>query len=59
MYLLNTINNEDTIQLMNENPEFNSYMHADLSQVPIEDIKNVGMDIENKAVSIMKNLIIV
>ena len=40
---------------MNENPEFNSYMHADLSQVPIEDIKNVGMDIENKAVSIMKN----
>lgn len=55
LYLLNTINNEDTIQLMNENPEFNSYMHADLSQVPIEDIKNVGMDIENKAVSIMKN----
>lgn len=54
LYLLNTINNEDTIDLMNQNQEFWDYMHADLSGVPIEDIKNVGMDIEHKAVSIMK-----
>ena len=54
-YLLNTINNEDTIDLMNASPEFNEYMHADLSNVPIAEVKNAGMDIENKAIDIIKN----
>lgn len=54
-YLLNTIDNEDTIKLMNENPEFAECIRADLSGIPIEDIKNVGMDIANKAINIIKN----
>ena len=35
MYLANTINLEDTIDLMNASPEFNNVIHADLSNVPI------------------------
>ena len=55
LYLLNTINNEDTIDLMNSNEEFYGYMHADLSNMPMEDIKDVGMDMEFKALDIIKN----
>ena len=55
LYLLNTINNEDTINLMNSNEEFYRYMHADLSNIPMEDIKDVGMDMEFKALGIIKN----
>lgn len=54
-YLLNTINNEDTIDMMKSNAEFNSYIHADLSNVPMEDIKDVGMKMENNLLDIIKN----
>lgn len=43
MFLYNTANNEDTIMLMQKDPEFYDAMHCDLSQVPIEDVKDVGM----------------
>lgn len=55
LYLCNTISDEDTIELMNANSEFYECVHADLSRVPIEDVKNVGMDITNKAINIIKN----
>lgn len=55
LYLCNTINDEDTIKLMNENQEFWNYMHSDLSNVPLEDVKNVGQDITNKAIKIIEN----
>lgn len=54
-YLLNTINNEDTIELMNQNPLFYDCLHSDLSNVPLEDVKNVGMDITNQAIECIKN----
>lgn len=54
MYFLNTINNEDTEDLMNTNPEFNELMHADLSNVPLEQVRDVGMDIANRMVDIIK-----
>lgn len=54
-YFLNTINNEDTIDLMNENKEFYDCIHVDLSGTPIENVKNVGMDYTNKAIDIIKN----
>lgn len=53
-YLLNTIDNESTIQLMNENREFYDCIHADLSSVPIEKVKDVGMKITYKAIDIIK-----
>ena len=55
LYLLNTINNEDTIMLMKEDPEFWECIHCDMSGVPIEQVKNKGMEYTNKAVSIIKN----
>lgn len=44
MYLANTVNFRDTLDLMEKYPEFNASIHADLSGVPIEDVKSVGMD---------------
>jgi len=54
-YLAETMNLEDTIELMNASPEFDSIIHADLSSVPIEYVKDVGMEYTNKAIHIMKN----
>lgn len=54
-YLSNTVNLEDNIFLMDKCPEFYECMHADLSAVPIEDVKSVGMSYANKAISIMKD----
>ena len=53
-YFLNTINNEDTIALMNASPEFRDCIHADLSNIPIEDVKDKGMEITHRAVEIIK-----
>lgn len=55
LYLANTINIEDNIDLMKRYPEFNDLMHADLSGVPIEDVKDVGMQLTNKAIDYIKN----
>lgn len=54
-YLSNTINLEDNIELMNKHPEFYDIIHADLSKVPIEDVKNIGMELTEKAVNYIKN----
>ena len=50
LYALNTINNEDSIDLMNSNKDFWDALHADLSGVPIEDVKKVRMDYTNSAI---------
>lgn len=55
MYLSNTVNLEDNVFLMQKCPEFNECMHADLSSVPIEDVKSVGMNYANRAIDIMKD----
>ena len=55
MYLANTINLEDDLELMKKYPETYDFYHADLSGVRIEDVKNVGMDITNKLIEYIKN----
>lgn len=55
LYLANTINLEDTIDLMRKYPRFNEIMHVDLSNVPVEDVKNVGMQYTNEAISYIMN----
>ena len=55
LYLCNTINDEDFIDLMNKNQEFWDCMHTDLSDVPLEDVKNVGQEITNRAIKIIEN----
>ena len=52
-YLLNTLNLEDDIDLMAASPEFEQLIHCDLSGVPIENVKDAGMDIVHKAIDII------
>lgn len=54
-YISNTINLKDTIDLMNADPEFDKTMHTSLASTPIEDVKDVGMDIANKHIDIIVN----
>lgn len=54
-YLSNTINLEDFIDLMNKYPEFNEILHADLTGVPLDEVKSVGMQLANKSIQYIKN----
>ena len=54
-YLANTINNEDFINLMNENPEFYQILHADLSGIPLEEISFASNKYLDRAIDIIKN----
>lgn len=51
MYLSNTLNLEDSILLMNSDPDFYECLHADLSNIPIDRVKDVGMNYTNKSIS--------
>ena len=55
MYLSSTLNLEDSIDLMQACPEYYDLMHCDLSRVPIEKVKDEGMEIVYKAIDIIKN----
>lgn len=55
MFFSNTVNLEDNVFLMRGSPEFNNCMHVDLSKVPLEDVKNTGMQYANQAIEIMKH----
>lgn len=55
MYLGNTVNFRDTLDLMAKYPEFNDAMHADLSNIPIEDVKETGMQNMRIQVDYIKN----
>jgi len=47
MYLANTLNLKDTIDLMNKYPEFKETVHFDASKIPLEDVKEKGMEAVN------------
>lgn len=55
MYLCNTLNFKDTIDLMNKYPEFNETIHFDTTGIPLEDVKDRGMDAANKQIKYIKN----
>lgn len=55
MYLCNTLNFKDTIDLMNQYPEFNDTIHFDVTGIPLEDVKDRGMDAANKQIKYIKN----
>lgn len=55
MYLSNTLCLEDNIALMKHSDQFRAAMSADLSNVPLEDVKSVGMGYANMAIDMMKN----
>lgn len=53
-YLSNTINLEDFVDLMNTNSEFYNLIHADLSNVPLDEVKKVGSDLSHRSIEIIK-----
>lgn len=55
MYLANTLNLEDTIELMNKYPEFNDTIHFDPTGIPLEDVKEAGMAAANAQIKYIKN----
>ena len=55
MYLANTVNLEDTIELMNKYPDFNETIHFDPTGIPLEDIKDAGMKATNLQIDYIKN----
>lgn len=55
MYLANTLNLEDTIELMKKYPEFNETVHFDVTGIPLEDVKDAGMEATYKQIKYIKN----
>ena len=55
IYLANTLNLEDTIDLMNKYPEFNDTVHFDVTGIPIEDVKEKGMEATSRQISYIKD----
>ena len=55
MYLANTLNLEDTLELMRKYPEFNDTIHFSTEGIPIEDIKEAGIEATNKQIKYIKN----
>jgi hypothetical protein len=54
-YLACTINNEDNIELMNASPEFYALLHNSMQGIAFEDVKNMGLELTDKAISIIKD----
>ena len=55
MYLSNTLNLEDSIELMKKYPEFNDTIHFDVTGIPLEDIKDAGMKAADIQIEYIKN----
>lgn len=55
MYLANTVNLEDTIDLMNKYPEFNDTIHFSVDGIPLEDVKDAGMKATRTQIEYIKN----
>ena len=55
MYMANTLNLEDTIELMNKYPEFNETIHFDTTGIPLEDVKDAGMKATRTQIKYIKN----
>ena len=55
MWLANTTNLEDTIDLMNKYPDFNATIHFDPTGIPLEDVKDEGMKAANVQINYIKN----
>lgn len=55
MYLANTVNLEDTLELMKKFPDFRDTVFMDLSGIPLAEVKNIGMEATYKQIEYIKN----
>lgn len=54
-YLANTINNEDNIDMMNACPEFYNLLHCSMQGVPIDQVKDVGLEKAKRVAELIKD----
>lgn len=54
-YLCNTLNLEDTAELMMKDPEFYECLHGSYSNLPLDKVKDVGVKYADKSIEIIKN----
>ena len=54
-FLSNSLNLKDTIDLMNKYQEFYDTIHFDISNIPLEDIKDLGLEATKKQIEYIKN----
>lgn len=55
VYLANTLNLEDSIELMQKYPEFNDAVHFSTAGIPLEDVKDKGLEAANVQIKYIKN----
>lgn len=55
MYLANTINLKDSIDLAQKVSEFNELLHTSLQNVKIEDVKNEGMKKADRSIKLIES----
>lgn len=55
LYFMNSLCLEDTIDLVKEFPEFANSINMDFSNLPLEDVKRIGLDIAEMQIDIIKN----
>lgn len=55
LFLANTINNEDDIDLMNASPEYDALLHQNFENESFETIKNSGQSIADKTIEFIQN----
>lgn len=55
IYLANTLNLKDTIDLMDQYPVFNDTVHFDISNIPLSEVKDAGLKATQTQVNIIKN----
>lgn len=55
LFLANTVNLKDFIELGNHSQEFHDFLHTSLRDVEIKDVKDAGMKISNKSINYIVN----
>lgn len=55
MYLANTLNLKDTIDLMEKYPDFNATVHFDVTGIPLSEVKDAGLKATQVQIDYIKN----
>ena len=52
-YIANTLNLEDTIEMMDACPEYDDLIHKDYSNIPLEEVKDKGLEAADRAIELL------
>lgn len=52
-FIANTLNLEDTIEMMDACPEYDALIHKDYSNIPLEEVKDRGLEAADRAIELL------